>query len=67
MVSLLGYLEYLRLDYGDVLGAEGNRYLDRGPGADRGGGPVMPEPGAAAQAEDECRAAARRCGSRVRR
>lgn len=39
MVSLLGYLEYLRLDYGDVLGAEGNRYLDRGPGADRGGGP----------------------------
>ncbi|HEV3498209.1 MAG TPA: ATP-binding protein, partial [Actinomycetes bacterium] len=29
MVSLLGYLEYLRLDYGDVLGEEGNRYLNR--------------------------------------
>jgi hypothetical protein len=29
MVSLLGYLEYLRLDYGDVLGPEGNRYLNR--------------------------------------
>ena len=29
MVSLLGYLEYLRLDYGEVLGREGNRYLDR--------------------------------------
>jgi PAS domain S-box-containing protein len=29
MVSLLGYLEYLRLDYGEVLGAEGNHYLDR--------------------------------------
>jgi two-component system, LuxR family, sensor kinase FixL len=29
MVSLLGYLEYLRLDYGEVLGPEGNRYLDR--------------------------------------
>ena len=25
MVSLLGYLEYLRLDDGDVLGPEGNR------------------------------------------
>jgi PAS domain S-box-containing protein len=29
MVSLLGYLEYLRLDYGEVLGEEGNRYLNR--------------------------------------
>ena len=29
MVSLLGYLEYLKLDYGEVLGPEGNRYLDR--------------------------------------
>jgi PAS domain S-box-containing protein len=29
MVSLLGYLEYLRLDYGDVLGPEGNHYLNR--------------------------------------
>jgi PAS domain S-box-containing protein len=29
MVSLLGYLEYLRLDFGEVLGAEGNRYLNR--------------------------------------
>jgi two-component system sensor kinase FixL len=29
MVSLLGYLEYLRLDFGEVLGPEGNRYLDR--------------------------------------
>jgi two-component system, LuxR family, sensor kinase FixL len=29
MVSLLGYLEYLRLDYGEVLGEEGNRYLAR--------------------------------------
>ena len=29
MVSLLGYLEYLRLDYGEVLGPEGNRYLNR--------------------------------------
>jgi PAS domain S-box-containing protein len=29
MVSLLGYLEYLRLDFGEVLGREGNRYLDR--------------------------------------
>jgi len=29
MVSLLGYLEYLKLDYGDVLGEEGNHYVDR--------------------------------------
>ena len=29
MVSLLGYLEYLRIDYGDVLGREGGRYLER--------------------------------------
>jgi PAS domain S-box-containing protein len=29
MVSLLGYLEYLKLDYGEVLGQEGNRYLNR--------------------------------------
>jgi PAS domain S-box-containing protein len=29
MVSLLGYLEYLRLDFGEALGREGNRYLDR--------------------------------------
>ncbi len=29
MVSLLGYLEYLKLDYGEVLGEEGNRYLGR--------------------------------------
>jgi PAS domain S-box-containing protein len=29
MVSLLGYLEYLRLDYGEVLGPEGNHYLSR--------------------------------------
>jgi two-component system, LuxR family, sensor kinase FixL len=29
MVSLLGYLEYLRLDFGEVLGPEGNRYLNR--------------------------------------
>jgi PAS domain S-box-containing protein len=29
MVSLLGYLEYLKLDYGDALGEEGGRYLDR--------------------------------------
>jgi PAS domain S-box-containing protein len=29
MVSLLGYLEYLRLDYGEALGLEGGRYLDR--------------------------------------
>jgi PAS domain S-box-containing protein len=29
MVSLLGYLEYLRLDYGELLGRDGNRYLDR--------------------------------------
>jgi two-component system, LuxR family, sensor kinase FixL len=29
MVSLLGYLEYLRLDYGEVLGREGNHYLNR--------------------------------------
>jgi PAS domain S-box-containing protein len=29
MVSLLGYLEYLRLDFGEVLGGEGNRYLNR--------------------------------------
>jgi signal transduction histidine kinase len=29
MVSLLGYLEYLKLDYGDALGDEGGRYLDR--------------------------------------
>jgi two-component system sensor kinase FixL len=29
MVSLLGYLEYLRLDFGEVLGTEGNRYLNR--------------------------------------
>jgi signal transduction histidine kinase len=28
-VSLLGYLEHLRLDFGEVLGREGNRYLDR--------------------------------------
>jgi PAS domain S-box-containing protein len=29
MVSLLGYLEYLKLDYGDVLGEQGNHYVDR--------------------------------------
>jgi PAS domain S-box-containing protein len=29
MVSLVGYLEYLRLDFGEVLGPEGNRYLNR--------------------------------------
>jgi two-component system, LuxR family, sensor kinase FixL len=29
MVSLLGYLEYLRLDHGEALGPEGNHYLDR--------------------------------------
>jgi two-component system, LuxR family, sensor kinase FixL len=29
MVSLLGYLEYLRLDHGHALGPEGNHYLDR--------------------------------------
>jgi signal transduction histidine kinase len=29
MVSLLGYLEYLKLDYGDVLGQEGGRYIAR--------------------------------------
>jgi len=29
MVSLLGYLEYLKLDYGAVLGEEGNHYVDR--------------------------------------
>jgi two-component system, LuxR family, sensor kinase FixL len=29
MVSLLGYLEYLKLDFGEVLGPEGNRYLSR--------------------------------------
>jgi light-regulated signal transduction histidine kinase (bacteriophytochrome) len=29
MVSLLGYLEYLRLDHGDALGPEGDHYLDR--------------------------------------
>jgi two-component system, LuxR family, sensor kinase FixL len=29
MVSVLGYLEYLRLDYGEVLGPEGNHYLNR--------------------------------------
>jgi PAS domain S-box-containing protein len=29
MVSLLGYLEYLRVDYGDVLGEEGNHYVQR--------------------------------------
>jgi PAS domain S-box-containing protein len=29
MVSLLGYLEYLRLDYGEVLGEEGGRYVQR--------------------------------------
>ena len=29
MVSLLGYLEYLKLDYGDVLGQEGGRYVAR--------------------------------------
>src|SRR6266545_2593383 len=29
MVSLLGYLEYLKLDYGEVLGDEGGRYLQR--------------------------------------
>jgi two-component system, LuxR family, sensor kinase FixL len=29
MVSLLGYLEYLRIDYGDALGREGGRYLER--------------------------------------
>jgi signal transduction histidine kinase len=29
MVSLLGYLEYLRLDHGDALGPEGNHDLDR--------------------------------------
>jgi two-component system, LuxR family, sensor kinase FixL len=29
MVSLLGYLEYLKLDYGEVLGQEGGRYVAR--------------------------------------
>jgi two-component system, LuxR family, sensor kinase FixL len=29
MVSLLGYLEYLKVDYGDVLGEEGNHYVER--------------------------------------
>jgi PAS domain S-box-containing protein len=29
MVSLLGYLEYLRLDFGEALGEEGGRYVDR--------------------------------------
>jgi len=29
MVSLLGYLEYLKLDYGEALGAEGGRYIQR--------------------------------------
>jgi len=29
MVSLLGYLEYLKVDYGDLLGEEGNRYVER--------------------------------------
>jgi PAS domain S-box-containing protein len=29
MVSLLGYLEYLKLDYGDVLAQEGGRYVAR--------------------------------------
>jgi signal transduction histidine kinase len=29
MVSLLGYLEYLKLDYGQVLGEEGGRYVQR--------------------------------------
>jgi PAS domain S-box-containing protein len=29
MVSLLGYLEYLRLDYGELLGEEGGRYVQR--------------------------------------
>jgi len=29
MVSLLGYLEYLRLDYSQLLGEEGNHYLER--------------------------------------
>ena len=29
MVSLLSYFEYLRLDYGEALGPEGNHYLNR--------------------------------------
>jgi PAS domain S-box-containing protein len=29
MISVLGYLDYLREDYGPVLGPEGARYLDR--------------------------------------
>jgi signal transduction histidine kinase len=29
MVSLLGYLEYLKLDYGEALGDEGGRYVER--------------------------------------
>jgi PAS domain S-box-containing protein len=29
MVSLLGYLEYLKLDFGEALGAEGGRYVQR--------------------------------------
>ncbi|MPY95197.1 MAG: PAS domain S-box protein [Acidimicrobiia bacterium] len=29
MISVLGYLDYLKVDYGDVLGDEGGRYLER--------------------------------------
>jgi PAS domain S-box-containing protein len=29
MVSLLGYLEYLKLDFGEALGTEGGRYVQR--------------------------------------
>ena len=29
MISVLGYLDYLKVDYGDVLGPEGDRYLER--------------------------------------
>jgi PAS domain S-box-containing protein len=29
MISVLGYLDYLREDYGSVLGPEGGRYVDR--------------------------------------
>jgi two-component system, LuxR family, sensor kinase FixL len=29
MISVLGYLDYLKVDYGEVLGVEGTRYLER--------------------------------------
>jgi signal transduction histidine kinase len=29
MISVLGYLDYLKTDYGDVLGEEGGRYVER--------------------------------------